>query len=986
MNKNGKSIETGESSGDFAQKFFGTDGDDYLVGGKGNDLLIGGAGNDELSGGLAGEVSKDVMEGGLGDDRAYADWDGSPAVATGVSEWEAERDFQYAFDYPVEAAAAAVAAAAAAAAKAKVEGEDTFRYRSGDGNDRLVGIETLELLNLNPDEVRPSSETGIEIVSTGQIISADGALDKIKFADGTVWGKKEMLAALNVDETLTGTDGDDVINGYAGNDTLEGALGNDTLRGGSGDDTYVYYAGDGNDRIVDGNGNDGLDLRRLDATDVTLNATAQGNLELQIKETGERIIIGTSGTGAQIDRIDFFQDGSSWGAAEFNAVMSKDMVFSGTDGHDHLMGWRGNDTLLGGGGDDLLDGGEGNDTLIGGLGNDRLNGSLGQDIMEGGLGDDMAVSNGAGTYRYRSGDGNDTIKGVKTLELLDLNPVDVRFMGELGQDRLQAIKVLKTGQTISDDAISPSGWEEWIEAKQAGRPQPGDWAYVPRRLDTFVDSIKFANGTVWGKNEMIKAMNANENLAGTKGNDLIEGFGGNDTIDGGKGNDTLRGGSGDDTYVYLPGDGNDQIIDGTGNDTLKLARFKVTDVLLNATGQGNLELQIKSSGECITIGTSTGGAQVDRIVFSNGSWGEKEFNAATSKGAVFSGTEGRDSLTGWQGNDTLDGRGGNDDLSGRDGNDTLDGGQGNDTLRGDAGNDTLTGGAGDDEMYGGGGDDTYRYLQGDGNDRIDDGSGYDTLELIGVKAADVALNATLQGDLELQLHATGARITMGTVHRGAQVDRIAFSDGSSWGMTEFDAAMSKDMVFSGTDRSDNSTGWRGNDTLNGGAGDDTLNGEAGNDSLSGGQGKDVLYGGAGNDTLIGGDGRDLLAGGSGDDTYLFSTGWGSDSLYEGSSAADGNDTLKFGAGISAEQLWFRMVGLDLEISAIGTQDRISIERWAYNKSVEQFTTSDGKTLKVNDVQNLVQAMAAFSPPAAGQTSLSASQHNSLDSVIAANWH
>ena len=37
------------------------------------------------------------------------------------------------------------------------------------------------------------------------------------------------------------------------------------------------------------------------------------------------------------------------------------------------------------------------------------------------------------------------------------------------------------------------------------------------------------------------------------------------------------------------------------------------------------------------------------------------------------------------------------------------------------------------------------------------------------------------------------------------------------------------------------------------------------------------------------------------------------------------------------------------------------------------------------VENLVAAMAAFAPPAAGQTTLSQSYQDALQPVIAANW-
>jgi hypothetical protein len=53
--------------------------------------------------------------------------------------------------------------------------------------------------------------------------------------------------------------------------------------------------------------------------------------------------------------------------------------------------------------------------------------------------------------------------------------------------------------------------------------------------------------------------------------------------------------------------------------------------------------------------------------------------------------------------------------------------------------------------------------------------------------------------------------------------------------------------------------------------------------------------------------------------------------------------------------------------------------------VEQFKTADNKVLLDSRVENLVQAMAAFAPPAAGQTSLPQNIQDALAPVLAANW-
>ena len=75
-----------------------------------------------------------------------------------------------------------------------------------------------------------------------------------------------------------------------------------------------------------------------------------------------------------------------------------------------------------------------------------------------------------------------------------------------------------------------------------------------------------------------------------------------------------------------------------------------------------------------------------------------------------------------------------------------------------------------------------------------------------------------------------------------------------------------------------------------------------------------------------------------------------------------------------------------------TQDIVTLRDWyvgyQYPGSqyhVEQFQTSDGKTLLDSQVQNLVSAMAAFAPPTAGQTTLAANYEAVLTPVLAANW-
>jgi Ca2+-binding RTX toxin-like protein len=176
-------------------------------------------------------------------------------------------------------------------------------------------------------------------------------------------------------------------------------------------------------------------------------------------------------------------------------------------------------------------------------------------------------------------------------------------------------------------------------------------------------------------------------------------------------------------------------------------------------------------------------------------------------------------------------------------------------------------------------------------------------------------------------------------------------------------------------------------SLTGNTLNNSVNGNVGNDTLSGGAGADVLNGGAGADTLDGGAGNDRLVGGVGGDTYLFGRGGGADVISENDTTSGNRDRTVFGAGVAVDQLWFRKVANNLEVSIIGGADSLTITDWYLGSAfrVEEFATSDGRYLQESQVQNLVQAMAAFSPPTSGQSTLPAPYQSALALVISANW-
>ncbi len=112
------------------------------------------------------------------------------------------------------------------------------------------------------------------------------------------------------------------------------------------------------------------------------------------------------------------------------------------------------------------------------------------------------------------------------------------------------------------------------------------------------------------------------------------------------------------------------------------------------------------------------------------------------------------------------------------------------------------------------------------------------------------------------------------------------------------AGSGNDMVM-GQSGADTISGGAGRDTLKGNGGDDVLSGDGGADRLIGGSGRDNLSGGGGSDTLKGGGGadildggrgKDLLIGGGGPDTFVFSNGFGTDTIRR---YQDGRDKFDF---------------------------------------------------------------------------------------------
>lgn len=287
------------------------------------------------------------------------------------------------------------------------------------------------------------------------------------------------------------------------------------------------------------------------------------------------------------------------------------------------------------------------------------------------------------------------------------------------------------------------------------------------------------------------------------------------------------------------------------------------------------------------------------------------------------------------------------------------------TFFGGQGRDVLVTGAGDDVMDGG-----------MGNDVLDAGGGHNF------------------------------------VHGGMGNDKLTVGDGNN----EVNGGMGHDTLVAG----------HGRNRIDAGMGNDVVTAGNGGNQVDAGMGNDRVTTGSGNDTLVGGMGNDWLSAGAGDDTYRFEAAFGEDVIANRDAGAS-VDRVEFSAssGIQAQQLWFRRDGADLVVDAIASKSpsqggtgginglvfssgnvfgsntsgqlagnsvqqregSLTLRNWYTDPAsqVDVFQDASGRTLQRGQVEGLVSAMAGFGGVPANLSSLSGSQRQQLEVVIAQNW-
>ena len=1003
---------------DSANTITGNAGHNLIDGGAGNDTLLGGDGNDSLLGGQG----TDSMVGGQGNDLYRVSETGDVVVelaGEGTDTVEAHASFTLgAHIEHLTMGGSGNLQATGNELDNRLTGNDGYNVLAGgDGNDTIdggLGADTLiggagndrYLVNSVADVVTELAGEGTDtVLSSAQSFVATGDVEFI-----------ELVGSGN--QAVTGSDSANTITGNAGHNLIDGGAGNDTLLGGDGNDSLLGDIGD--DRLVGGRGDDFYRVGQ--DGDVVIEQSDEGT------DTVEAHVSFT--LGAHIEHL------TMGGSGNLQATGNElDNRLTGNDGYNVLAGGDGNDTI---------DGGLGADTLIGGAGNDRyLVNSVADVVTElAGEGTDTVLSSaqsfvatgdvefielvGSGNQAVTGSDSANTITGNAGHNLIDGGAGNDTLLGGDGNDSLLG--------DIGDDRLVGGRGDDFYRVGQDGDvviEQSDEGTDTVEAHVSFTLGAHIEHLTMGGSGNLQATGNELDNrLTGNDGYNVLAGGDGNDTIDGGLGADTLIGGAGNDRYLVnsvadvvteLAGEGTDTVLSSAQS-------FVATgDVeFIELVGSGNQAVTGSDSANTIT-----------------GNAGHNLIDGGAGNDTLLGG-DGNDSLLGGQGTDSMVGGQGNDLYRVSETGDVVVelAGEGTDTVEahasftlgahiehltmGGSGNLQATGNELDNRLTG---NDGYNVLAGgDGNDTIDGGLGADTL--IGGAGNDRYLVNSV-ADVVTELAGEGTDTVLSSAQSFVATGDVEF----------IELVGSGNQAVTGSDSANTITGNAGHNLIDGGAGNDTLLGGDGNDSLLGNAGNDSLIGGLGDDfyrvgstgdvvveaagegtdtvesnlnsytlgsnlenlvlanggyagygnaldnTITGNSMANFMAGGTGNDTYVIDRGSKADVIRDTDATAGNTDVVRFGTGIAADQLWFRHVGNDLAVSIIGTSDSVTIRNW-YNGSqnhVEQFMSADGQMLLDSAVDNLVNAMASFSPPAAGQTTLPSNYQASLAAVIAANW-
>ncbi|UTH76762.1 putative Ig domain-containing protein [Chromobacterium sp. IIBBL 290-4] len=129
--------------------------------------------------------------------------------------------------------------------------------------------------------------------------------------------------------------------------------------------------------------------------------------------------------------------------------------------------------------------------------------------------------------------------------------------------------------------------------------------------------------------------------------------------------------------------------------------------------------------------------------------------------------------------------------------------------------------------------------------------------------------------------------------------------------------------------------------------------------------------------------------GDGDNAVSMAGFYNTVNLGKGNNTLDyitGGGSLNFNTSATADHLWFKRVGQNLEIDVVGSAEQVTLLHWFDpGRSGVSIRSGDNRSLGFNSVDKLVQAMAALAPLPATATSLPVDYLKTLAPTLASSW-
>lgn len=745
-----------------------------------------------------------------------------------------------------------------------------------------------------------------------ETLSYDNTLKNKEYADKiAIWRQQNIDSNIIID-VLPNDSWSDVTNGTEGNDLSFQKRRTNLINTEAGNDT-VYAVG------LDGTSSQSINVNLGAGSDIFYGSAGNDNInggEDKDAATDKNIIY--LGGGNDIynggDGIDIV-DGGSGATGEIDATVYnglKELMTDSDNNTNTIELGGGNDIYTGSNGIDDVNAGDGDDIIWSAGGNDEITTGNGNDIIYTGLGDDSVTVNAQSE--------NDT---------------SIVFLGA-GSDELQnnsgnSTKIIDggSGSIYTNLGGNAKYFENITQDMQ-----------IDGETDVNTINLRYGNNFYIGTKgiDKVTSKNSNNNQITYAwlgaGSDSYKGDRGVDIVDGGTGNIGVLAGALPDVQINSAVM-NDKSSDintielGAGNDIYYCSSG--TDIVSGGSGEDTFYWYADGSFDTIT--ETTFGSEHNHIILGSGVSKDDliaEY-VADKKINLYTGADKQEGFS-------YEGRFQYTDLSFADNPNenfiidqmglTFDQKDTAETIKGTSGNDTIRGNGGDDVINGGKGNDTYVWNLGDGLDTLTDTSGESSISFgTGISFSDLSFS---QSNRDLIINVKGDNT------QGIIIKNYLSSGGSI-------STLWKNLIIADEQKTyDIPTMDMEINCPNNGS-DNIIGGTNGNNIINSGSGNDTVYLGTGSNT------------------FVWNLGDGLDTINFRSLTNGENGTIKFGPGITADDLdFYYSSGLKIVVKGDETQgiiltgftgngnkDPITTN---YDKRLDRITFDDGSELFLNEIK------------------------------------